>query len=310
MNSGMSIKSGILLIDKEEGMSSFQVVKRVKECLDIRKAGHGGTLDPFATGLLIILLGQGTKLQPYLLEYRKIYHATVRLGVETDTGDPEGNVIKEIEVPIISPEIIEQVFKKLTGEIIQDVPSYSAVKNRGIPSYRLARKGIRTEIKKKKVNIYSIKLLSKYESELDIEVECSSGTYIRSLGVQIGRMLDNCAHVKKLKRVSIGPFNLKDAISSSMINSRQRGILINKIIPLERALPLHKYLPVDEQMAKRVRNGHNPFFKRDYDSISNGDNIKLIHNEKLIAIGRVRKLPSGEGIYVKLLRVFNQDNNN
>lgn len=304
-------RSGILLVDKEKGMSSFHVAKKVKECLGFKKVGHGGTLDPFATGLIILLLGQGTKLQPYLLEYKKTYQGTIRLGIETDTGDPEGKITKEMEVPKLELESINNMLKNhLIGEVIQDVPMFSAVKRHGVPLYKFARKGIKIDNKKKKVYIYSINIHSIKGAELNIEITCSSGTYIRSVGIDIGKLLQTCAHIKELRRISIGNFNVRDAIASSSISPGQRDEIINKIIPLPSALPLHKSLKVDDDMAKRIKNGYNPLLKGNYDYIKNGENVKIMHNNQLIAIGRVKRFKSKDGVFVKLLRVFNQDNIN
>jgi len=317
MRSGLKIyqnlivtpKNGILLIDKEKDVSSFQVVKSVMRILNVKKAGHGGTLDPFATGLLIILLGQGTKLHPFLLEYRKTYQATIRLGIETDTGDPYGNIIKKTDVPSLNMDSLNRVLDKFRGKITQQVPPYSAVKNNGIPLYKLARKGIKPTAKKKKVTIHSIKMISMELPDLEIEVTCSSGTYIRTLASDIGKAIGNCAHVKSLKRISIGPFHVNDAIRSEEIKNMDKDKLHKRIIPLAHALPWHETLDIDVQMAQMVRQGLQPILKKPYYSINNGDNIKLLNNDDLVAIGKVEELRSGEGFSIKILRVFNQDNN-
>ena len=216
---------GIILIDKNEGESSFDVVRRLRAKVKVKKVGHAGTLDPFATGLLIILLGQGTKLSPFLMSGQKRYRATMRLGVETDTLDPTGRVIRTTHVPAFEPEQIKTNALKFVGEIEQVPPIFSAVSYKGNRAYKLARKGIKVELEKRRVRIHSVEIISIDLPEITMEISCSGGTYIRSLASDIGNKLGTGAHLSALRRLSSGPFEVKDALNTKHIRNAARDDL-------------------------------------------------------------------------------------
>ena len=207
----------ILLIDKPAGMSSFGVVARVRRQLSQQvghkvKVGHTGTLDPFATGLLILLVGKATKRSGEFLKLDKWYEATIRLEYVSTTGDVEGE-ISEVSDKGVSADEIEIVLKKFTGEILQKVPRYSAVKINGRRAYDLARKGIEVEMPRRKVTIYALELVSYKWPELKIKCNVSSGTYIRALGEDIGEELGVGGYLTELRRTRIGDYKIEDATS-------------------------------------------------------------------------------------------------
>ena len=211
----------ILLVDKPAGMSSFGVVARIRRKLREEqgkkvKVGHTGTLDPFATGLLIILAGKATKKSDEFLKKDKEYEATVYLGKTSTTGDIEGEISNTSEkVPTI--EEIKKACEKFTGEIEQVVPAFSAVKINGERAYKLARKGEKVEMPKRKVTIFSLEIIDYKYPELKIRTHVSSGTYIRTLGEDIGKELGTGAYLTALRRTKIADFNVKDAVTLDAI---------------------------------------------------------------------------------------------
>ncbi|MDE1463259.1 tRNA pseudouridine(55) synthase TruB [Spartinivicinus poritis] len=199
--------SGIILVDKPQGLTSNQVLQQVKRLFGAAKAGHTGSLDPLATGVLPICLGEATKYSQYLLDADKGYRTTATLGAKTTTGDAEGEIIEEKPVAHITEADIDKVLPQFMGEI-QQVPSmYSAIKVDGQPLYKLARQGVEIERKARTVRIYSLKKLQYQASELKLEVLCSKGTYIRSLVEDIGEQLGCGGYVSELRRFSAGPYD-------------------------------------------------------------------------------------------------------
>ncbi len=210
----MKIKtiSKILNVNKPVGITSYDVVRKVKKVLNFKKVGHGGTLDPFADGVLIILIGrESTKQMNDILTKSKVYKAVLKLGVKTDTGDNEGEIILNSEIPVISLNIIKTIENKFIGEYLQTPPQYSAKKVNGKPAYKYARKGIKVELKAKQVHINNLKIDNVSDNEMTFTVNCSSGTYIRVLGEEIAEELGTVGHLTKLTRQSIGEYNLDNA---------------------------------------------------------------------------------------------------
>jgi len=212
----------ILVIDKPEGWTSHDVVSFYRKKLGIRKIGHAGTLDPFATGALILLVGDATKRFEEFKKLDKEYEMTVELGRATDTGDPDGEIVRELEPDeikrlAIDRERIKRVLDGFLGEYEQEVPAYSAVKHKGKPLYKYARRGEKVELPRRLVRIRKIELLKFYKAgrypRLKIRVVCSSGTYMRRLAEDVGRRLDLPAVAVELRRTRIGDYTLKDATS-------------------------------------------------------------------------------------------------
>ena len=205
----------ILLIDKPDGISSFGVVARVRRKLSERaghkvKVGHTGTLDPFATGLLILLTGKGTKRSNEFLKLDKTYEATVRLGATSTTGDPEGEITEKAAQPVDRAQV-EAIIPQFIGEIEQRVPQFSAVKINGERAYKLARKGEQVEMPVRKIKIYSLEILDYTWPELKIRCHVSSGTYIRTLGEDIGKALGTGAYLTALRRTEVGGYSVDAA---------------------------------------------------------------------------------------------------
>ena len=245
---------GIFVLNKPSGPSSAQCLKIFK-CLGQKKIGHAGTLDPLANGVLLVLLGQATKLSSWLLaEGRKTYSATVRLGIETDTWDTEGAILASKPVDGISAEAIGNAIASLRGEQIQEVPAYSAAKFQGQPLYKLARKGIKAPVKHKTVKIYKAELLSAELPHATFRVECSSGSYIRSLAHSLGQRLGCGAALCNLTREYSHPFSLAEASALEEL-AGQPDILSGRLLPLSAALPDWPKIQLTAVQAGAVRNG-------------------------------------------------------
>ena len=198
---------GILLLDKPVGVTSNGILQQVKRMYFAAKAGHTGSLDPLANGMLPICLGQATRMSAFLLEADKRYVATFKLGERTNTGDAEGEVIETRPVPEFSNDQIEQVLQQFRGPISQIPPMHSAIKHQGQPLYKLAHQGLEVERQPREVTIFALDLLSLSGTEMDVAVHCSKGTYVRTLAEDIGETLGVGAHVSALRRLSVGPFN-------------------------------------------------------------------------------------------------------
>jgi tRNA pseudouridine55 synthase len=204
--------SGILLFDKPKGITSHDAVDLLRRKLNFKKIGHTGTLDPMATGLLIMLLGPATKSQAGLQNCAKVYSGTITLGVETDTWDAEGKVVKEMPVARVTQDRIKGIIGFFTGKVVQQIPSFSAVRYKGKHLYKLARKNTAVPTMRREVNIkwknYSFK-----SPFLNFEVECSGGTYVRSIAYEIGRMLGTGGHLSRLRRLMVNRWNVDDALN-------------------------------------------------------------------------------------------------
>lgn len=197
---------GVLLLDKPIGLTSNQALQRVKRLFNARKAGHTGSLDPLASGLLPICLGQATKVSGFLLNAGKRYQVVARLGQRTDTGDADGQVIEERPVPALDRGLVKRVLARFEGSQTQVPPMYSALKHQGQRLYKLARQGIEIERQPREIEIHGLELLSLEADALELEVACSKGTYVRTLVEDIARALGTVAHVIVLRRLGVGPY--------------------------------------------------------------------------------------------------------
>ena len=223
---------GIIVINKEKGCTSHDIVYKVKKMFNT-KVGHTGTLDPNATGVLPILLGKGTKISKYLIEHDKEYEVVLQLGVKTTTADEEGEIIEEKEVLKESLEQlkIERNLKSFIGKIEQMPPKYSAIKVNGRKLYEYARKGQEVEIKPREVEIYNIEItnIQKEKKQIEFKVSCSKGTYIRTLCEDIAEKMRTVGYMKELKRTKVGDFNIKQAITLEQLQEKENI----KIITIE-----------------------------------------------------------------------------
>lgn len=195
--------NGILVVNKPAGYTSHDIVSKIRKELNIKKVGHTGTLDPLATGVLPILLGNGTKLSKYLMNHDKEYIATIKLGEKTDTGDIEGKVIEQKEVEVFSKEQVIQALESFIGKQKQIPPMYSAIKINGKKLYEYARNGETVEVQAREIEIYSIELLHYHKNEIKFRVACSKGTYIRSLCEDIATKLDTVGTMSALQRTQV-----------------------------------------------------------------------------------------------------------
>lgn len=231
---------GILLLDKTRGVTSNGVLQEVKRLYRANKAGHTGSLDPLATGMLPICLGQATRMSAFLLDADKRYRATFQLGVRTSTGDTEGDVLQTREVPPLDLDRIEQVLACFRGPIEQVPPMHSAIKRAGKPLYQLAHQGIEVEREPRPVTIHSLDMLSLEDTRMEVSVHCSKGTYIRTLAEDIGEQLGVGAHVCALRRLAVGPFD-QDQVLYSLDQVRDaadqgREAVDALLLPLDAAL--------------------------------------------------------------------------
>jgi len=219
-----NVLSGIINLNKPPGKTSFQMVAHVRRLSGVRKVGHSGTLDPDATGVLPIFIGRTTRLVSYLTDANKTYHAEIEFGSATDTYDSSGDVIQTGDPSFLTTEIIESALTVFRGSIEQVPPMFSAIKYKGKPLYHLARAGVEVPRKPREVTIFKLDIISWKAPVLSIEVECSKGTYIRSLAHDLGQLLECGAHLKGLIRTKSGPFLIDDSISISQIEeSAQEG---------------------------------------------------------------------------------------
>jgi len=250
------MKDGVLIVDKPEGMSSTEVVEHVKRRLRVKKAGHGGTLDPFATGVLPICLGRGTKIAQFILEGDKEYEGHFELGLETETYDITGEVVERRPVPELSLEEIQKVFDEYVGVIEQAPPAFSAAKLHGRPLYKYAREGLKVEKPPKKVEILVFEALKYEPPYVYFRIYCSKGTYIRSLVHEVGQRLGCGATLVKLRRLRKGPFTIEQAISLKRLDEEAEDRRLERwIIPPARALEFIPALTLGPEVARRIRNG-------------------------------------------------------
>lgn len=250
--------SGVFLLNKPLGISSNAALQKVRWLYRAQKAGHTGALDPLASGLLPICLGEATKFSHYLLDSTKRYQTTVFLGHSTTTGDVEGEILLEKPVPKLNEELIQETIAKFVGEIQQVPPMYSALKKEGRPLYELARKGIEIEREARPITIYAIELLSFTENSITLDVTCSKGTYIRVLGEDIAKALGTYGHLTYLHRIQTGHFDL---IPSYTIEYLER------LTEAEReALLLPAYAPVQHFPQIQAPEGRAEYFSRGMES--------------------------------------------
>ncbi|HSE13665.1 MAG TPA: tRNA pseudouridine(55) synthase TruB [Rudaea sp.] len=251
--------SGILLLDKPQGLSSNQALQRVRRLFGARKAGHTGSLDPMATGLLPICFGEATKIAGYLLGSRKAYEAEVRLGVTTTTDDAEGEVVSTRPVPVLSDASFDAALCTLRGRIRQTPPAYSAIKQDGVALYKRARRGEDVHVPEREVEVFRLDLLGHEGDRLRLHVECGSGTYVRSLARDLGERLGCGAHLVALRRTWVDPFvrpsmHRFDELERTLDKAGRTG-LDALLLPLESALEALPALQVTSGQALQLRQG-------------------------------------------------------
>lgn len=248
--------NGILIINKQKGYTSHDVVAKVKKILNVKKVGHTGTLDPNATGVLPLLLNDGTKLSKYLIEHDKEYIVTLKLGIRTDTLDSEGKILEERKVDSLVLEDTEKILNSFIGKQEQLPPMYSAIKVNGKKLYEYARNGEEVELKPRKIEIYNIELIKidKDKNEIEFKVDCSKGTYIRSLCVDIANKLGTIGYMKELNRTKVGIFEISDAITIDELENNKQ-LANNKLIEMEDLLKSKPKIILEDKNLKQFLNG-------------------------------------------------------
>jgi len=249
---------GILVVDKPQGWTSHDVVARVRRIAGQRQVGHGGTLDPLATGVLPLGLGMATRLLEYLAKGGKTYEATVRLGAATNTYDAEGEVTVEAPWQHVGEAALREALLAFTGTIQQRPPAFSAIKRDGRPLYALARRGEAVQAPLRAVTISAIVLLRFAPPEIDLHVTCGSGTYIRSLAHDLGLALGSAAHLTALRRTSSGGLSLAEAVTLADLERGGRALLEARLLPPDRAAQGLPAVVLDEADVAAVRHGRDP----------------------------------------------------
>ena len=279
--------SGIVVLDKANGLSSNAALQEVKRLYEANKAGHAGSLDPLATGVLPVCLGEATKVSQFLLDSDKRYRARIKLGIRTDTGDREGSIIERNEGISVSRKTIERALTKFKGEVEQVPPMHSAIKMNGVPLYKLARKGIAVEREPRLVTLYQICLVEFVNSELELEISCSKGTYIRTIADDLGQELGCGAHVIELRRTQAGVFTEKDSISSEELALEKENRGLDKIdqflIPMDRAIQDLPEVNLPSITASHVKNGQAVLVRH----LPKNGLVRMYEDEQFIGIGSI-----------------------
>lgn len=252
-----NVVSGVLVVDKPVGLTSHDVVQIIRRGTGIRRAGHTGTLDPRASGVLVILVGPAVRLSEYVSASDKRYQATIRLGSSTDTYDSEGMITNSSPVGDISEEQFDEILQQFVGEMEQVPPPYSAIKVKGRKAYEMAREGEEVDLEPRIINVYSLEVLEWAPPEAVIDVYCSSGTYVRSLANDLGRALGTGAHLVGLRRTKSGRFTLRDAVPLRRLQEAfDAGNWYKYLIPAAEALADWPMIELDADQMELVRHGH------------------------------------------------------
>jgi len=296
-----NIKSGWILVNKEVGMTSATVVNKIKKILNVKKAGHAGTLDPLASGVLPIALGEATKTISFAMNSSKSYEFDIKWGSATDTDDLEGKIVAESNTRPLKTDIIN-ILRKFSGIIKQKPPAYSAIKINGVRSYKLARNSIISDIPEREVfikEIYLVKYLNKDLARL--KIECGKGVYVRSLARDIARALNTYGHVAYLKRLSVGPFFDKDAILlADIANLVDKATISKAIRPISFVLDDIPAIDITSDEALLISRGQKVFIEDlVLEEGTYNKDAYITSNDAPVALARI------EGKYIHPFRVFN-----
>lgn len=268
--SGLDVH-GIVLLDKRSGVSSNKALQEVRRLFNANKAGHTGSLDPLATGLLPLCFGEATKVSALMLEDDKRYQVTLRLGIMTDSGDSEGAIVAEMPLPDFSEAELLSCLQHFTGEIEQVPPMYSALKYQGKKLYELAREGKTVDRAPRRISIYDLNVLGFDAEHISLDVSCSKGTYIRSLAEDIGQYLGSCATVTALRRTKAGMFSLEQAYTLEQLQNMSEAELLNSLMAVDTPLTKLPAISLSVEQAGNINhgqqivvNGHTPGTVRMY----------------------------------------------
>jgi tRNA pseudouridine55 synthase len=270
-----NVVSGVLVIDKPVGLTSHDVVQIIRRGTGIRRAGHTGTLDPRASGVLVVLIGPAVRLSEYVSASDKRYQATIRLGTSTDTYDSEGMITSESSSTHVTEEQFDEMLQTYVGEIEQVPPPYSAVKVKGRKAYEMARKGEEVQLEPRKIQVYSLDILEWDPPEVVIDAYCSSGTYIRSLANDLGESLGTGAYLIGLRRTKSGRFTLREAVPLRRLKEAfQAGDWYRYLIPAADALGDWPMVELDPDQVELVRHGHRIPAEPDAEGWSRGISLQ------------------------------------
>ena len=301
---------GFLVVDKPSGVTSHHVVAVLRRVFGQKKIGHTGTLDPFATGVLPVALGEGTKAITFLDEGVKEYRATMRLGSATDTQDLEGEVVQELDWSHVTAAMIADLVPAFSGELLQTPPMFSALKRDGVPLYKLARKGESVEREARRILVHSL-TIDRIELPLvSFTVRCSRGTYVRTLAVDMGETLGTCAHLVQLRRSASGPFTLANAFTLDELAAASPGeIAARHFVTIRDALSHLPELELNSAGYARIRNGIAPG-EGDLDpqaQLPDAGHLLLCHGGVIAAVGEMLPVAQRqEGKVLRISRGFNQ----
>ena len=277
--------SGIVVLNKAAGLSSNSALQEVKKLYEANKAGHAGSLDPLATGVLPVCLGEATKVSQFLLDSDKRYRTRIKLGIRTDSGDSEGTVIEQHEKVSVSRKVVEHALTKFKGEVEQLPPMHSALKIKGVPLYKFARKGITIERKTRLISVYKIELVNFGNGELELDIACSKGTYIRTIADDLGQELGCGAHIIKLHRTQAGVFEEADCISFKELAMEKASMGLDKIdqhlIPMDQAILDLPEVKLPSSTASYVKNGQSVLVRH----VPEEGLVRMYEEEQFIGIG-------------------------
>jgi tRNA pseudouridine55 synthase len=282
---------GVLLLDKPVGFSSNDALIKAKRLLNAEKAGHTGTLDPFATGLLPLCFGEATKFSQDLLNADKTYETVVHLGVSTDTGDTEGETVATVAVDATQQQV-EEALARFRGPIDQVPPMYSALKRDGRPLYEYARAGITLERAARRVTIHELTLLDYLPPFVSLRVTCSKGTYIRVLGEDIGRALGCGAHLNALRRTAVGDLKIDDAVSLETLGGEEEAARLTRLASVDALLSSFERVDLPDEIARRFQNGQRiSLGKENIPAPAEGERVRVYRasDARLLGTGLIKE---------------------
>lgn len=310
MSNLSDIKGGWVIIDKPLGRTSTQMVGAVRRAFGIKKVGHAGTLDPLATGVVPIAIGEATKTVAFAQDYKKAYDFRVQWGENRDTQDAEGQVTATSDVRP-TREAIEALLPEFIGDIQQIPPQFSAIKIDGQRAYDLARKGEEIEMKPRPVTVYDLKIMEYDENWVDLQLTCGKGTYVRSIARDLAEKLNTCGYVSKLRRLYVGPFSLENAISLDFLEKHVKNPLLEDyLLPIEKALDDILVFPITKEEASKLANGLRIrlFSPHDLNRFKQAG-IDVDPNKEVLALARTASSPFGLvkiiGAEIRPERLFN-----
>ena len=297
----MSEKIGIVIIDKSEGMTSQTVVNRVKRIFGVKKAGHTGTLDPMATGVLPVLLERGVKASEFMLTSDKHYGATLLLGITTDTEDTTGEVLSRSEI-IPTEDAVRAAAESLVGEILQTPPMYSALKVGGKKLYELAREGKVIDREPRKITVYSIGVERLSDRKYYLDVVCSGGTYIRTICADIGRLVGCGGVMSSLRRLTASGFPISEAHTLEELENMTEEERVGVILPIERVFEKYDVVTLPDFFARLAHHGLEIYQKKIKTAYNVGERVRLYDSLGFFAVGEVMQFEDGTAI--KPIRQF------